>query len=320
MISVIERVGPTNGRVMIHGETGTGKELVARAIHRCSQRAKQPLVKVNCAAIPHSLIESELFGHEKGAFTGAIKARKGLFEQANGGTIFLDEIGELGSDVQAKLLRVLQNGEISRLGSEAIINVDVRVLAATHRDLKEMVEAGEFREDLFYRLNVVSINVPPLRERGSDITQLAKHFLENACEEHSLAKIKFSDQALNQIANYNWPGNVRELMNMIERVAILTSDDVIHSIDDLANKPLNTRQEESEIEPEESFGEKFQFSTDVVTWQDLHTDLDKKYIKYVLIKVNGNVSEAARLLCLERAYLHRLMKKLGVQRGVVVSD
>lgn len=326
MNQMIERVGPTNGRVLIHGETGTGKELVARAIHRCSNRAGNSLVKVNCAAIPHTLIESELFGHEKGAFTGAIKARRGLFEQADNGTIFLDEIGELGLEVQAKLLRVLQNGELTRLGSEKIINVDVRVLAATHRDLKEMVEAGEFREDLFYRLNVVTINVPPLRDRGKDIEILAENFLQQAIDEHSLGNLSFSPEALKQIRGYAWPGNVRELMNTIERIAILSSDEVISHIEDLDPEKKVQVSEAAQSEKastdssDPSQTEFFHFSTDIVSWQEMHTSLDRQYIKHVLIKANGNVSEAARMLCLERAYLHRLMKKLGVQRGVVVSD
>ena len=234
--SSISRVAPTNGRVLIRGESGTGKELVAKAIHRESSRKSAPLIKVNCAAIPHSLVESELFGHEKGSFTGAVKARKGVFEQAHHGTLFLDEIGELSLDVQAKLLRVLQNGEMTRVGGEKIIKVDVRLLAATHRDLEAMVEAAEFREDLFYRLNVLSLTVPPLRNRGEDISLLANNFLEEACLEHSVGFRVFNTECLKQISEYNWPGNIRELKNIVERSAILSETQTIESIPDIAQK------------------------------------------------------------------------------------
>ena len=227
VIKVIDRVAPTSGRVLIVGETGTGKELVAKAIHQGSDRSEKPLVKVNCAAIPHSLIESELFGHEKGAFTGAVKSRKGLFEQAHSGTLLLDEIGELDPSVQAKLLRVLETGEIIRLGSEKSIKVDVRVLASTHRDLQDMVENKEFREDLFFRLNVVTVNIPPLRERGDDVKIIAQRFLEIACEEHALGERSFNAAALAQLCDYHWPGNIRELKNIVERVAILSDEQVI---------------------------------------------------------------------------------------------
>jgi two-component system nitrogen regulation response regulator NtrX len=325
MMNIIKRVAPTNGRVLILGESGTGKELVARHIHRLSERPNKPLIKVNCAAIPHSLIESELFGHEKGAFTGALRQRKGLFEQADGGTLFLDEIGELSLDVQAKLLRVLQNGEVSRLGSEKIITVDVRLLAATHRDLDEMVQDGLFREDLFYRLNVISVFVPPLRERGKDIDALAEHFLIEACHENSLGDRSFGERVYQQLHEYHWPGNIRELKNRIERAAILSETDEILQLDGM---PLRANSESSPRRNDESAkltvgqvaGDQFSFATGIVPWQELHGALDKSYIKYVLNHTEGNVSEAARLLCLERAYLHRLMKKLGIQRGIVVSE
>ncbi len=329
MLSMIERVAPTNGRVLILGESGTGKELVARAIHRLSERATKPLIKVNCAAIPHSLIESELFGHEKGAFTGAMKSRRGLFEQADGGTLFLDEIGELSLDVQAKLLRVLQSGEITRVGGEKTISVDVRLLTATHRDLKDMVEHQEFREDLYYRLNVVTLSVPPLRDRGDDILDLANHFLHEACHEHSIGFRQFGDKALSQLRGYNWPGNVRELKNLAERVAILSDHQTIESIDELEQREsrganAHDQEPQKSMTPSGSVGhgdsKLFQFESELLPWQEFHGRLDKSYIKYVLTFAKGNVSEAARLLCLERAYLHRLMKKLGVQRDIVVSD
>jgi DNA-binding NtrC family response regulator len=321
--AMITRVAKTNGRVLIIGETGTGKELVARSVHRQSERSNQPLIKVNCAAIPHSLIESELFGHEKGAFTGAIKSRRGLFEQADLGTLFLDEVGELSLDVQAKLLRVLETGELIRLGSEKVSKVDVRVIAATHRDLQEMVQNSEFREDLFYRLNVVTINVPPLRERGNDITLLAKQFLQDTCEEHSVGHRSLSERALGQLAAYHWPGNIRELKNIIERVAILSESPVIDLIEDLQDRIDTTaRQTAAVSEVETSSGlvcGMFQFESTVLPWQEFHKNLDQAYIKYVLRAAKGNVSEAARLLCLERAYLHRLMKKLGIQRDIIID-
>lgn len=326
---LVKQVAPTEGRVLILGESGTGKELVAKAIHRESARKHKSLVKVNCAAIPHSLVESELFGHEKGAFTGATKTRKGLFESANGGTLFLDEIGELSLDVQAKLLRVLQNGEVNRVGGEKNIKVDVRLLTATHRDLEGMIQNNEFREDLFYRLNVISIKIPPLRDRKSDVPLLASHFLNELCEKHSVGSRAFSESVLKQLMDYHWPGNVRELINLVERLTILSEDREIDqdlklsvgkvkegSRDDLSTQDSrDSTSTGSEGEGSDLFG----YETEIVPWQEFHQAIDRKYIKYVLDKTKGNVSEAARLLCLERAYLHRLMKKLNIQRGVVVS-
>lgn len=315
---LISRVGKTNSRILIHGETGTGKELVAKGIHRKSLRASKPLVKVNCAAIPHTLIESELFGHEKGAFTGAMKSRKGLFEQGHGGTLFLDEIGELSLDVQAKLLRVLETGEMTRLGSEKTIDVDVRVVAATHRDLSEMVKSGEFREDLYYRLNVVTIHVPALRQRGNDVVMLARHFLEVFSEEHSLGHRSFGDGAISQLLNHNWPGNIRELKNVIERTAILAEGEVIESISDLVSTNSGLELSNVDLENDPHMRGAFSFSCDSYTWEDFHNRVDKAYVTFILKEAKGNVSEAARILCLERAYLHRLMKKLGIQRDVSI--
>ena len=328
VIKLINRVAPTNGRVLITGESGTGKELVARAIHRQSSRSDRPLIKVNCAAIPHSLIESELFGHEKGAFTGATKLRLGVFERADAGSLFLDEIGELSLDVQAKLLRVLQNGEIQRVGGESAITVDVRLIAATNRDLGEMVQHGEFREDLYYRLNVVTLILPPLRERVSDIRQLANVLLKAAVHEHSLGHKTFAEQALLQMEAYRWPGNIRELRNVVERVAILSEDAVIESLAGLgqASQPAAAAYQAPPVETGTSSQgssidhETFAFNCEVQTWHDFHDETGRAYLKFVLRLSGGNVSEAARLLCLERAYLHRLMKKLGIQRDVVVSE
>lgn len=332
-LKLIRRLAPTSGRVLITGESGTGKELVARAIHRESGRSDRPLIKVNCAAIPHNLIESELFGHEKGAFTGALKMRKGVFERADGGTLFLDEIGELGLEVQAKLLRALQNGEIQRVGGDKIIHVDVRLLAATNRDLSDMVASGEFREDLFYRLNVLTIHLPPLRERSSDIALLARVFLKEACDEHSLGEKTLGPLALKQLMAYPWPGNIRELHNLIERTAILSEEAIIETIEDLAPSdraspmananagPVRSGQDagsKSSLATDLPPGE-FAYASTLTSWQEFHEGAGRSYLKFVLQKAGGNVSEAARLLGLERAYLHRLMKKLGVQRDIVVS-
>src|SRR5262245_48648853 len=227
----IAKVAPTRGRVLITGESGTGKELVARAIHQGSPLAKAAFVKVNCAAIPPELIESELFGHEKGAFTGATARKRGLFEVADGGTIFLDEIGDMSPSAQAKVLRILQTGELNRVGGESTIKVDVRVIAATNKDLAEEVKAGRFREDLYFRLNVVPLQAPQLRERPEDIPLLAEAFVEQTCLENGFRPKRIDSLVLERLKGYPWPGNVRELRNLMERLVIL-SDDVI-TLDDL---------------------------------------------------------------------------------------
>ncbi|WP_397377381.1 sigma-54-dependent transcriptional regulator [Pseudomonas sp.] len=221
MYSKIRKVAPTDSNVLIQGESGTGKELVARAVHNLSRRAKAPLISVNCAAIPESLIESELFGHEKGAFTGASAGRAGLVEAADGGTLFLDEIGELPLEAQARLLRVLQEGEIRRVGSVQSQKVDVRLIAATHRDLKSLSKIGQFREDLYYRLHVIALKLPPLRERGTDVVEIARAFLIRQTSRQGREDLSFATDAEQAIRHYSWPGNVRELENAIERAVIL---------------------------------------------------------------------------------------------------
>lgn len=227
VFSLIRKVAPTDTTVLVIGESGTGKELAAQALHRLNRRAPQPLISVNCAAIPEALIESELFGHEKGAFTGAVSARTGLIEAADGGTLFLDEIGELPAEAQARLLRVMQEGEIRRVGSTQSRRVDVRMVAATHRNLRAMTRTGEFREDLYYRLNVMQIRLPPLRERGDDILGMARRFLQRLSERMNHAGYSFSPDAMQVIERYPWPGNVREMENAIERAVILADGDVI---------------------------------------------------------------------------------------------
>jgi len=222
MYSKIRKVAPTDSNVLIQGESGTGKELVARALHNLSRRAKAPMISVNCAAIPETLIESELFGHEKGAFTGASAGRAGLVEAADGGTLFLDEIGELPLEAQARLLRVLQEGEIRRVGSVQSQKVDVRLIAATHRDLKNLAKAGQFREDLYYRLHVIALKLPALRERGSDVNEIASAFLARQSARIGRDDLHFSAEAEQAIRHYSWPGNVRELENAVERAVILS--------------------------------------------------------------------------------------------------
>jgi len=242
VFKLMDKVAPTEATVLIQGETGTGKELAARAIHTMSKRNNREYICVNCAAIPESLIESELFGHEKGAFTGAVSARNGLIEAADGGTLFLDEIGELPLEAQARLLRVLQEGEIRRVGSTQSRKVNVRLIAATHRNLKALARSGQFREDLYYRLNVVQLKLPPLRDRGNDILGLTNELMGKIGEKMGKQGLRITEEALKAIQHYNWPGNVRELENAIERGAILCDEDTItkdlldieHEVDDIA--------------------------------------------------------------------------------------
>ena len=226
-----EKAAPTNATVLITGESGTGKELVARAVHRLSERRDRPLVQVNCAAIPEELIESELFGHERGSFTGAVRKQTGKFVTADGGTIFLDEIGDMSARTQAKVLRVLQSGEVEPVGAQKTVVVDVRVIAATNRDLEEAIEAGEFREDLYYRLNVIPIRTPPLREHLEDVPELVGYFVERYAAGNNTRRRDFSQAALERLAELPWRGNVRELKNVVERLLILSPDDEVTAED-----------------------------------------------------------------------------------------
>jgi len=223
---IIEKVAPTDARVFITGENGTGKELVARWLHEMSNRANAPFIEVNCAAIPSELIESELFGHEKGSFTSAVKQRKGNFELAHGGTLFLDEIGDMSLSAQAKVLRVLQENKITRVGGEKDFSVDVRVVAATNKNIKEEIEKGNFREDLFHRLSVILINVPSLNERADDIPILSEYFLKQVCDEHGMPQKKFTPKAFDALCNIKWTGNIRELRNVVERLAIMCDNQI----------------------------------------------------------------------------------------------
>ena len=284
MIELIKVVAKSNATVLITGESGTGKELVARALHSQSHRQSKPFVAVSCAALPESLLESELFGHEKGSFTGAYARKKGKFEFANGGTLFLDEIGEMSANIQVHLLRVLEEKEFSRVGGNEPIKVDVRVVSATNKDLRKAIEKGEFREDLYYRLNVVPIELPPLRERKEDIPLLARHFLNKFALENKKEVSEFSPEATEFLLGYDWPGNVRELENAIERAAILAKDSLI-TIADLPQENMSLARSTM---PEKNLRE-----------------VEKEHILDVLGETGGNYSEAARLLGITRMTLYK---------------
>ena len=295
---------PTSGWVLISGENGTGKELVARAIHGQSQRRDKPFVEVNCAAIPEDLIESELFGHEKGAFTGATSQRKGKFDQAHEGTLFLDEIADMSLKTQAKVLRILQERKFERVGGNRTIEVDVRVIAATNKDLEEEISEGRFREDLYYRLNVLPFHVPPLRERREDIPLLAHHFLEFFCSKEGREKKVLAPGALEALAEYLWPGNVRELKNIIERLAIMTPERTI----EYRHLP---RSIISRQRPRISAGGTA--TGDAATFREAKEEFEKEYLLQRLEEHDWNVSRTAEAIELERSNLHRKIKAFGIE-------
>jgi len=300
----IERVGKTPARVLITGENGTGKELVARAIHSQSTRAKAPFVEVNCAAIPAELIESELFGHMKGSFTGAVADRAGKFEQAHTGTLFLDEIGDMSLAAQAKVLRVLQDGVVTRIGGSKPIQVDVRVLAATNKDVESEIAAGRFREDLYYRLNVVPIHVPPLRERREDIPLLIGHFIAQLTGPGGLAPRAITDDAVTRLGQLEWPGNVRELRNTIERLLILSSGNRITAED--VDHLVGRRADASEG----GLGSLL----DVPTFEDFKHAAERAYLVAKLRAFDWNVSETARALDMPRSNLYKKIERYGLSR------
>jgi Nif-specific regulatory protein len=308
MYEMVMQVAPSGATVLITGESGTGKELVAAEIHRLSGRSAQALVKINCAALPESIIESELFGHEKGAFTGAISQRKGRFEQAGGGTVFLDEAGELSPQIQAKILRVLQEREIERVGGDQVIKVDVRLVAATNRTLEAEVRAGRFREDLYYRLNVFPIHIPPLRERKSDIVLLADHFAEKYAEKNNKPIRRISTPAIDLLTGYSWPGNVRELENCIERAVILSTDQVIHSyhLPPSLQSPSSTH------------------TGPAATLEAALSRLEKEMIVEALVMNGGNMAAAARQLGITGRQMGLRVRHYGVNwklfRAVTVKD
>lgn len=299
----IERVGPSQVRVLIMGENGTGKELVARALHRVSPRANGPFIEVNCAAIPEDLIESELFGHERGSFTGATALRIGKFELADAGTLFLDEVGDMSLSAQAKVLRVLELGEFMRVGGNRTISVDVRVLAATNKRLDEEVRAGRFREDLYFRLNVVPIQVPPLRERRQDIALLARHFVKDFARENRMRPKEITDAAMSLLASQDWPGNVRELRNIIERIAILTEGEVIESQD---IPPLTGGR----VSARESDG-----FTSVATYEEFKERAEKAFLLAKLRENNWSVSATAKKIEMQRSNVYKKIEKYGLRRG-----
>jgi DNA-binding NtrC family response regulator len=305
----IEQVAPTKATVLITGPSGTGKELVSRAIHRLSSRADQPFVKVNCAAIPRELIESELFGHEKGAFTGAEKSKRGFFEQAHGATLFLDEIGDMDLAAQAKVLRVLQSGEVSRVGSEHTFHVDVRVLAATNKDLEKAVAADEFREDLYFRLNVFPISVPVLDARKEDIPLLAEAFLRSFCVQNGIRPKTFSPEVHNALLRRSWPGNVRELRNAVERAAILAEDTI--TIADLPEDP----HADPFADPSPSPGPLTAPDGRRLRLRELREQTERRHIVETLVEHDWNVSRAAVTLGIERTNLHKKIRAYGIQRG-----
>ncbi len=329
----IDRVAPTKAGVLITGESGTGKELVSRALHQLSPRKPGPFVKVNCAAIPRELIESELFGHEKGAFTGAHLKKRGFFEQAHGGTLFLDEIGDMDLAAQSKLLRALQSGEIARVGSEQIMHVDVRVLAATNKDLGRAVQNGTFREDLFFRLNVFPIRSPSLRERPEDIQALAIFFIDAFCRENGLRPKTLDRSAILALERREWPGNVRELKNAVERAAILSSGDVV-TIADLPEDPHQSpfdddTQTEAPDAPEVRGGEGGRASSPTLTppaqdtgprltLREFRDRAERRYIIEILGSLDWNISRAAVILGVERTNLHKKIRAYGIKRGEAV--
>jgi two-component system nitrogen regulation response regulator NtrX len=321
----LERVAPTRASVLIMGESGTGKELVARAIHRLSPRTDEPFIKVNCAAIPRELIESELFGHERGAFTGAQIKRRGFFEQAHGGTLFLDEIGDMDLVAQAKVLRALQSGEVSRVGSEHVIHVDVRVLAATNKDLTRAVESGSFREDLFFRLNVFPLRTPSLRERVEDIPLLARALMESFAKENGIKAKPIDDAVLNALVARRWPGNVRELKNVVERMAILSGDRV--TIADLPEDPHESPFGEDESSTDGAGVQPFEDDRDEAsalrppipgqyqTLREHREHAERKYIVDTLKLTGWNISRTAIVLGVERTNLHKKIRGYQIKRG-----
>jgi DNA-binding NtrC family response regulator len=311
--SVIEKVAETDATVLVRGESGTGKELVAREIHeRNSVRRNGAFVAVNCAALPSELIESELFGHEKGAFTGAAARRQGKFEQADGGTLFLDEIGDMSSNVQAKLLRALEERRIERLGGNESIPVDVRIISATHRPLEQEIAAGNFRADLFYRLRVVTIDIPPLRERREDIPQLADTFARSAAERYDLPPRVIAQSALRRLIDYDWPGNVRELKNTIERASIMAEGTELCS-EDLPDEIIPGVQQRMP-EATEDGALRVPFTAE---FREDRKEFERRYISRCLEHTNGNVTRAAEILGMHRQSLQHKLRQLGLGRRYV---
>lgn len=297
-LRLAEAVAPTDSTVLILGESGTGKEVVARFVHELSHRAEMPFLSINCGALPEGLLESELFGHVKGSFTGAVKDKTGLFKASAGGTFFLDEIGETTAATQVKLLRVLQHREIIPVGATESEPIDTRIVAATNRDLEEEIKRGNFRRDLFYRLNVIAIHLPPLRQRADDIPMLADTFLVRACERHKTAPKRFTEGAMEACVEYHWPGNVRELENAVERAVILSTSDIVD------RNALPERVTERRHEP---------LVTDRAAVNPTLDTIERAYIMWVLQSESGNKTRAAEVLGIDPSTLHRKLSRFGVE-------
>jgi DNA-binding NtrC family response regulator len=330
--ALIQRAAPSEGRVLITGENGSGKELIARAIHQHSKRKSGPFVKLNCAAVPHELIESELFGHEKGSFTGAVTARRGKFELADGGTLFLDEVGDMPQQMQAKLLRVLQEGELERVGGSETLKVDVRVIAATNKELEVEIEKGRFREDLYFRLNVVQLQSPSLRERKEDLPALIEAFLEESCRKNGRKTLRLLPDAMARMADHDYPGNVRELRNLVERLAILCEGPLVTGAEAEALLPRRRASSSSSapVPAEPSNAAASVVATPVPvpmvaqptsrfradkTFRDQVEEAEREIILGALQFSRDNATEAARMLDLERGHFYKKMKSLGLKRA-----
>ncbi|AMS26736.1 Fis family transcriptional regulator [Bacteroidetes bacterium UKL13-3] len=303
----IEKVAPTDARVLITGENGTGKELVARWIHEKSNRAKNSIIEVNCAAIPTELIESELFGHEKGAFTSAIKQRVGKFEQAHEGTLFLDEVGDMSLSAQAKVLRALQESKITRVGGDKDIDVNVRVIAATNKDLLKEIEKGNFRMDLYHRLSVILIHVPSLNERKDDIALLSERFVKEICEDNGIPRKSFNTAALNELKKIHYSGNIRELRNVIERLVILSGNKITEEDVVKFASPMNQQNNEKSV------FEKYD------TLQEFKDHVEKIFIEEKLKKNNWNVAKTAQEIDIQRSHLYNKIEKYSLRRGEMIS-
>ena len=313
LFALVRKIAPCNVNVLITGETGTGKELLARAIHQLGPRGSGPLIAFSCANLPENLVEDELFGHEKGAFTGALLARHGRVEAADHGTLFLDEIGDLGVGLQPKLLRVLQERSFERLGSSKTINVDIRLICATNRNLTEMVQQGKFREDLYYRLNVVHLHLPPLRERHDDISLLAQQFLVKFANEFKKKAKRFSPEAMHCLEEHNWPGNVRELENVVQRAVVLSDEQIV----DVSQLPAAMKTADDGMAMEAGAADA---STPSLSYEDEVRRFKKALVLRALRECGWRKTESARSLGVARGYLHRLINQLGIQEEEPVAS
>jgi two-component system nitrogen regulation response regulator NtrX len=319
VLEAVQRAAPTNATVLLLGESGVGKELVARTLHRNSPRAGQRFIQVNCAAIPEELIESELFGHEKGSFTGATEKQIGKFEQADRGTIFLDEIGDMSQKTQAKVLRVLQEQEVERLGSSRTIKVDVRVIAATNKNLEEAIGRGEFREDLFFRLNVIPILVPPLRDRREDIPRLVQHFTARFSEEHNLRLKRFEPRALEALQRYRWRGNIRELRNTVERLLIMTPGDGVRLEDlpdEIRDAPARPSETAASPEPVPAGVSPVAAAAAPGTLREFKDASERAFLVQKLRENGWNISKTAEVIDTPRSNLYKKLEQYGIKQEI----